>query len=752
MKALTNILTRWMLMLLLLATSCTNDIAEVETPTQQGQYVTVRMNIPGMTTTASRAADGVIETITALAFDGNGLLAVKTVDAITNTNANGGYNGSFNLTVPNGTTKIHFLANLPDDVKLPAEMGGNEIDVMTSLTTGDYNNLCYWGMTTTWDDNTNPLNVTFYRNLAKISIKPSETDTEFNQFEQNQLIIAGLINPNRVGKLVPYNGSFFQGGNAPSYYTLPDYPNPLNVTPIGNEGAGYGSSLYVFEHENSNYKEYGLFVICKIGDYFYNVALTSDGVNPYQIIRNHEYIIYVSDVDDYQTDEYRSNNYSEMYDAETSTMLKTPINLVVKQVAQVSFSNTGTQTLYWNNGNPSNFQVQMTGNDVPNDKIVTLTITAQDFNVSAANGTQLIQNGNVWTYTGTLTTLTFTPTNSGEGKIIRITGEGENVNVNLAEITVNVDATLLAVTPTAATIDMDNSATSTTLRLTKPGNITNLRVTASNNNAFTINGIAINGDYYLSSLSNSNQEIDYTIALQNGFNTAGEYTITFTDANGGGQSVSATITIQNTPSLQFEYTNNVTLYMDGGDGNPTTLTVTMTVPEGSTLTNFAISAEGFTYDTPSETYEGGTTTTFTFTPKAIGEDQDITFTGSGTNLKNVNEIITVTVKDTKPEGGVIWEGENGNPKDLISDTFIITEEDYSEKTVVFEIKTLVSSGHAELQVLDKYQTNFINFSSNDSTLKYDTENIQSLEVKIPDDRVGLGVRGYNIKLVRVYYY
>lgn len=351
-----------------------------------------------------------------------------------------------------------------------------------------------------------------------------------------------------------------------------------------------------------------------------------------------------------------------------ATQASVNVNLIVTPT--VTFTNTGNVTLYWNNGSPTNFQVQMTGNNVPNDKTITLTITAPDFTVTAQNGTALTQNGNVWTYTGTLTTLTFTPTSSGDDKPINITGEGENVNVNPASISVDVDATLLAVTSTA-TINMDNRETSTTLTLTKPGNITNLKVTASNNNAFTINGNEINGDYYIGGLSSNNETIDYTIALRDGFNTAGEYTITFTDNGGGGQSVTATITVKNTPSLQFEYEDNTTLYLDGGDGSPTTLPVTITVPYGSSLTELNITATGFTVTASSEglsgsegsyTYTGGSTT-FTFVPTAVGIGKTITFTGSGTNLKDIDEMIIVNVVATKPVGGTetpLWTGSWGN--------------------------------------------------------------------------------------------
>lgn len=821
MKALTNILSHLLMLLMLFIVACTEETAEVDNLMRQEQYVTVRMNIPGMTATATRAADGVIESITALAFDdADKLLEIETITTVTNTNTNNGFKGTFNLTVPNGTQTIHFLANLPENYDLS---GVQKESDLTTLTTNDYNNLVYWGMTT-YEGTTNTLSTTLYRNMAKITLAPDE---EF-PFE-GELTIAGLTNPNNWGYLVPWKDGIYTDGR------VPNEPDLLTLTPIGKDGAGYGTSLYVLEHDNPNTND-GLYVICRIGDAFYKVALTSNGIDPYKIKRNHEYIIYVSDVDDYQADEYRTaigDNIKENYDIAAG---KKPINLKVKEMegitatitngstlyydsddAQVvtvnvtipdgvealnilaedfsfgedsdgeytyavnsqtsatlsftlksglsartstitfsdasgnatedavnvnliatptvSFSNTGKQTLYWNNGSPTSFQVQMTGNNVPNDKTVTLTITAQDFTVTAQNGTALTQNGNVWTYTGTLTTLTFTPTSSGDDKPINITGEGENVNVNSANISVDVDATLLAVTPIATTINMDNSETSTILTLTKPGNITNLKVTASNNNAFTINGNAINGDYYIGGLSSNNETINYTIALRDGFNTAGEYTITFTDNGGGGQSVTATITVKNTPSLQYNYTNK-TLYLLDSDGasNPTSLDVKVTVPDGSTLNSLTIEAPGFIVKNGEQPLiNGGTYTddtertakssvTYTFTPIPNKTDYAITFSSTDDDLI-ADEEIEVTVKNEKaPKEIVIWESdiEGGTPVTWNRTDCRIPYGNFVEKI-------------PNLKIGDQITINYIGSENASVQVEYGDKDIEPTKVQIKGD-------------------
>lgn len=375
-----------LLFFLIFATSCTNDVAEVNTSQQQEQYVTVRMNVPGMQTSISRAAEDNITSITALAYDSNNKLTKKV--SATNLNTE---NQTFNITVPNGTKNIHFLAN--NTVSLPEI--GTDVSALTSLTTSDYNNLVYWGMATTSDGNTNPLSVTLYRNLAKISIKPSEAADAFNDYTQEQLIIMGLMNANRNGKLIPYNdGSFYsnQNGTAPDYLTLPDYPNPLDKTPVGNEGAGYGYSLYVLEHDNPKDWDTGLYVICKIGGAYYKVALVGEDGEPYDIIRNHEYIIYVSDVDDYAYDsDYRAEIYSDAFD-------KKPINLDVEEVVlqNVTFTYTN-KTLYLKdssgNSAPTSLDVKVT---IPDGTTLnSLTIAAPGFIVK--NGEQQLVDGGTYT-------------------------------------------------------------------------------------------------------------------------------------------------------------------------------------------------------------------------------------------------------------------------------------------------------------------------------------------------------------------
>lgn len=544
MKALTNILSHLLMLLMLFIVACTEETAEVDNLMRQEQYVTVRMNIPGMTATATRAADGVIESITALAFDdADKLLEIETITTVTNTNTNNGFNGTFNLTVPNGTTTIHFLANLPENYDLS---GVKDVVDLTTLTTTDYNNLVYWGMAT-YNGSTNTLSTTFYRNMAKISIKPSVEDVEFNQFTQEKLIIMGLDNPNTSGTLIPYNNGFHNTGVAPTYITLPNGVTTLDKTPEGNDGAGYGYSLYVFEHANSNYMDKGLFVFCKIGDAYYSVALTRDGVNPYEIKRNHEYIIYVSDVDDYQTNDYRAESYDALFDLEGKTVKK-PINLEVKEVESVTF-------------NASAQSIDVDGNltvtvDVPQDGTVTaLIISAPGFTIKQGEtilGNDGSYTGSDLTITGNNTTYTFVPNTFGYGKEITFTASGTNLQETEQTISVNVTAAINAWIENNSTLYYDQDNQTVTVNVTMPKGLSAISIGGADN--FTVTPPAqgtFNNNVYTRTDATTTQTVQFVFTLDKSKYTSQQgntsATFTFSDASGDATQDAVSINLVKTP-------------------------------------------------------------------------------------------------------------------------------------------------------------------------------------------------------------
>ena len=628
------------MLLMIFIMACTEETAEVDNLSRQEQHVTVRMQVPGMTATTTRADETInLNNITALAFGGKGendnLLAVKTVNTFTDVSGN---QGTFALTVPNDAKTIHFLANLPAEYSegvsyvdyITNKIGQSQEDVITSLTTGVYWSLSYWGMAT-YDGSNNTLSTTLYRNMAMVEIVRKET----SPFTQEQLSIAGLINASEFGTLVPYDGENY---NYDKQYTL---PNNLTYRDANEDLENpYGSWLYLFEHDNSGTAEGSLFVICKIAGDYYKVALVNDKGQPYDIIRNHRYVIYVDDLDE---------GAATFTDATTAP----PVNFEVWMIRDAAFEIPSSTTVYRNGGASASLPITFT---LPNGSSLTqLSISAAGFTVTSSNDSDKLtgSEGN-YTYTGGSTVFTFTPTNevAAGSHTITFRGEGNLLNPISREVGVKIDDTQLSVTQ-SATINMDKSENSTTLTLTKPGNITNLKVTASNNNAFTINGNAINGDYNISGSSN-NETINYSIALRDEFNTPGEYTITFADSNNQ-QTVyaTATITVVNTPKVTFSNAVDQTIYLSGGTPNNFQVGMNGVPNEGSvTLSisadDFIVEAAEGTLQGPTDegvyTYTGGNTT-FTFTPTNVGV-KPISITGSGDNIKVNDTSFDVTVKES----------------------------------------------------------------------------------------------------------
>ena len=701
MKRRTDILTHLLLLLLLLV-ACTADDAIKENLSHQDEYVTVRMHIPGMKAVATRAAEtDNITSIVALVFRSNQLISV-TEYSTTNSALHpiSPISGTITIDKPNNGDVIHFLANLPADYSnekkyiayLNEQLGKSQTDVLCNLSSRDYDKLSYWGMATR-NENNAVMDVILYRNKAMIEIKPGADCT----FRQDELFIAGLDNPNNVGLLVPYNGGFNFDLDNNDYLTLPQNPDPLDKTDeLTNYGAGYDNAYYVFEHANPNDDAKGLYVICKIGDDYYKVALHDEKGQPYPIIRNHKYTILVNDLD------AGCKTYSEALSAE-------PIKPTVIETKDVTFSYTDNATVYLNGGASSTLPVEVT---IPAGASLTQfsIVTNKNFDATASGGT-LTPTDNGYTYAGGSATFTFIPKNAGD-YTIQISGSGNNLNDFSRSINVKVDATVMSVVAknSDSDINMDNSETSATLVLTKPGNVGNVNVSVSSD----VFNYSVNGN-------------EYTFTPKNNNIASGSYTVTFSDANYPDKvNCTATITVVNTPKVTFSVTGSQTIQMNG-----TPLMVTMNVPDGKTLSEFVITV---TPATGLNVTQGGNqltlingeystnvgvsgTQTFTFTPTAAGT-YTITFSGSGTDV-NMPEIdgrkiiLTVNAAATGGDGNIVWQWteDNVNVSGYNTSSSIIPSSDINEQFIVnniFGIKVEPTAGANDpcvvVKVFNRYGT------------------------------------------------
>ncbi|MBO5382377.1 MAG: hypothetical protein J6A40_09895 [Bacteroides sp.] len=372
MKALTNILTHMLMLLLMvaLATCTTDDGADEVMPMDDGMVqLKVGMTVPNLKITTRAADEGeTLNAIKGLCYDESGTLT-KIADATDITTT------TFNMRVPAETRTIHFLANLPGDCTLPVVWTTTE-DALQNLTTKS-GSMTYWGRTT-FNSTPADCNITFYRNKARIFIKTADGSNV------GTVGIAGVVNAYNTGMLVPYNGAYnFDLSN--NYY--PTVPTEgfikgnvmVNANPLPTQ-------YDVFEHPNTGTSQTSsLYAICLIGSKYYKVALGTpdeDGMvtgDYFPIIRNHKYVISVADVDDVDA--------SLGADSPNEAVNLAPINdpnIKVEDVVDVVVTlSTSTKSLDYNTTSISNLILSVT---VP-PEVDKLTLNTPGFTVATFSDT-----------------------------------------------------------------------------------------------------------------------------------------------------------------------------------------------------------------------------------------------------------------------------------------------------------------------------------------------------------------------------
>ena len=541
-----------LLMLLLMLVACTHDDAEVENLSHGDKYVSVRMHVPGMKSSFSRAAEDNLTSIVALVFRDDVLISNTEVLDLT---PNSDLMGTFKIPQPNEGDIIHFLGNLPETVKskLP-ETGGSQTDVLRNLETDDFSNLSYWGMATYSGGD---IEVTLYRNMAKVEIAAGPNCT----FRDDELYIAGLVKPIGKGTLVPYQEGFTFNLKEYDYNTL---PNDLTGERYNNKLPSPVKSLYIFEHDNPGTAD-GLYVICEIGKYYYKVALIDENKEPYPIIRNHRYVIYVDDLD-------------EGADSFEAAANSAPVNFTVKEIRDVTISVSSNQ-IDLNETLP----VQVTVPD--GSKLKELTITAPDFTITEG-GNNLSQSAEgVYTFSGEktgTTTYYFKPNSIGTGSIT-IAGSGDYLNNFSQTIQVTVSSSITAQADKLKLYYDSDEDQIVTVQATIPAGVTTLNIAAPSfssvtaNGGYTVGGDATNG-YSVSLAAEGEKQINFTFTLdkskyseQTGNTSA---TITFSDESGKVTRDEVYINLEKTPVTEMSATS-VTINMDNSE---TSATITLTKP------------------------------------------------------------------------------------------------------------------------------------------------------------------------------
>lgn len=301
-------LIKTFLLLLLLFVACGDgdDFMQLLPDDNDEIELTVKTNVPGLGTSTRTAPETEnITSITALAFNSDTTLIKVTKATLTRDVSNGENNslsGTMTITVPLRTRFIHFIAKnnadfteITDD-DLGKTARGLLIDRITRIDDNSSaesisNALHYWGMLTfaNAESLTLQANVTLYRNMAKLTLTLNDGITGH---------IAGILNYNTTGTIVPYNENGEFGYQTETNHLL---PTTFEITSDVETDKQLGTVHYLFEE----YNDVGdlIYVICKINDLYYKIALVKPDITDvdykyYYIIRNQVYNIKINGVPD----------------------------------------------------------------------------------------------------------------------------------------------------------------------------------------------------------------------------------------------------------------------------------------------------------------------------------------------------------------------------------------------------------------------------------------------------------------------
>jgi len=353
----TNYILSLLYLLLLLTTACSQEEL-VQMPSVSDQVeLTIRTHVPEMEVGSRTAITENITTITALAFDvkTNESVLIKKVDATLSNNND--TTGTLRITVPKRTRMIHFLTN-GDAADV------TDIATLKSKKITDVSNMHYWGMLTFADAealNANNLSLTLYRNMAKVVLELGEGLTG---------TIAGFVNYNTSGMLVPNE---YQVGNTP---TIPD-----DVQTLSHQQSDLGNVHYLFEHANVKGNN-PIYAICKIGEKYYKIAFANANKEYFPLVRNHQYTIKINSL----TAEGKS--YEDAANPNNE-----PINDATVVVDALLGVTPSTNELYYG------LEKSMTVTVKVPEGVSSLTITADNFDISTESDKVTEKSGNTYTVT-----------------------------------------------------------------------------------------------------------------------------------------------------------------------------------------------------------------------------------------------------------------------------------------------------------------------------------------------------------------
>lgn len=318
-----NTIGRWLASCLLLFTieSCINDEFAASTLgviDEEGMVsLSITAQVPGLKVTRGVDVNGEeIATLWILAFNESGTMISRVLaDQTNDVQGIDGGAGTFSAKVPASTRVLHFLANVNmDNFNDQENIGRHENEVVAPLVSSS-GNLVYWGRQEFGSETeltgfatasqTSP--VCLYRNQALIQYElSSASDLEVEGWAVCNQYAYGTVAPfdasavvNSVGE-TPYHfdlGTYDYVTTVPEAYRI-KLRDDDEVATVSSQG---GDPRYIFENVNADDDQVYVIMKMKKGDgeeKWYKILIVDDNKNPYPIIRNHKYIVKITDVNE----------------------------------------------------------------------------------------------------------------------------------------------------------------------------------------------------------------------------------------------------------------------------------------------------------------------------------------------------------------------------------------------------------------------------------------------------------------------
>lgn len=382
-----NTIGRWLASCLLLFTigSCIDDefAASTQGVIDKDGMVSLAINIqvPDLKVTRGVDVNGEgIATLWILAFNENGNMISRVLaDQTNNVQGSGGGAGTFSAEVPASTRVLHFLSNVNmDNFSDQENIGRHENEVVAPLVSSS-GNLVYWGRQafasvdelTDFAAGGGQSPVLLYRNQALI---------QYDLSLASELKVEGwaVCNQYAFGTVAPFDASVVgKSGDTPYHFDLRTYDYVTTVSEayliklrdddeVATASSQMGDPRYIFENVNADDDQ--VYVIMKIqkgnGDWkWYKILIIDDKKNPYPIIRNHKYIVKITDVNEaYGVDSFEA--------AKTATPANNPwitISDVIPEIVRddISLGIEGETTVVYQKSGEYTINFHYNGSEKP---------------------------------------------------------------------------------------------------------------------------------------------------------------------------------------------------------------------------------------------------------------------------------------------------------------------------------------------------------------------------------------------------